>query len=79
MKLHWDGVRPLHVFVAKQKVYALTPYNRHVLHYEMIPAGADWTLSKDMMSAWESYIAEGVLYVRFLTELPGTLTTSVAE
>ena len=79
VKLHWDGVSPLHVFVAKQKVYALTPYNRHVLHYEMIPAGADWTLSKDMMSAWESYIAEGVLYVRFLTELPGTLTTTVAE
>ena len=79
VKLHWDGVSPLHVFVAKQKVYALTPYNRHVLHYEMIPAGADWTLSKDMMAAWESYIAEGVLYVRFLTELPGTLTTTVAE
>ena len=79
VKLHWDGVSPLHVFVAKQKVYALTPYNRHVLHYEMIPAGADWTLSKDMMAAWESYIAEGVLYVRFLTELPGTLTTTVSE
>ena len=79
VKMHWDGVSPLHVFVAKQKVYALTPYNRHVLHYEMIPAGADWTLSKDMMAAWESYIVEGVLYVRFLTELPGTLTTTVAE
>ena len=79
VKLHWDGVSPLHVFVAKQKVYALTPYNRHVLHYEMIPAGAEWTLSKDMMAAWESYIAEGVLYVRFLTELPGTLTTTVSE
>ena len=79
VKMHWDGVSPLHVFVAKQQVYALTPYNRHVLHYEMIPAGADWTLSKDMMAAWESYIAEGVLYVRFLTELPGTLTTTVAE
>ena len=79
VKLHWDGVSPLHVFVAKQQVYALTPYNRHVLHYEMIPAGADWTLSKDMMAAWESYIVEGVLYVRFLTELPGTLTTTVAE
>ena len=79
VKMHWDGVSPLHVFVAKQKVYALTPYNRHVLHYEMIPAGAEWTLSKDMMAAWESYIVEGVLYVRFLTELPGTLTTTVAE
>ena len=79
VKMHWDGVSPLHVFVAKQKVYALTPYNRHVLHYEMIPAGAEWTLSKDMMAAWESYVVEGVLYVRFLTELPGTLTTTVAE
>ena len=79
VKLHWDGSSPLHVFVAKQQVYALTPYNRHVLHYEMIPAGADWVLSTDMMAAWESYIVEGVLYVRFLTELPGTLTTTVAE
>ena len=79
VQLRWDGVSPLHVFVAKQKVYALTPYNRHVLHYEMIPAGAEWTLTKDMMAAWESYIAEGMLYVRFLTELPGTLTTTVAE
>ena len=79
VQLRWDGVSPLHVFVAKQQVYALTPYNRHVLHYEMIPAGAEWTLTKDMMAAWESYIAEGVLYVRFLTELPGTLTTTVAE
>ena len=79
VQLRWDGVSPLHVFVAKQQVYALTPYNRHVLHYEMIPAGAEWTLTKDMMAAWESYIAEGMLYVRFLTELPGTLTTTVAE
>ena len=79
VKMHWDGVSPLHVFVAKQKVYALTPYNRHVLHYEMIPAGADWVLSTDMMAGWESYVADGMLYVRFLTELPGTLTTTVAE
>ena len=79
VKLHWDGSSPLHVFVAKQQVYALTPYNRHVLHYEMIPAGADWVLSTDMMAAWESYVADGMLYVRFLTELPGTLTTTVAE
>ena len=75
--LHWQGTSPLHIFVAKEEVHNLTPYNRHVLHYEMIPAGEEWILTKEQMAAWEAEAtaAGGKLYVRFLTEHEGELTT----
>ena len=75
--LHWQGASPLHIFVAKEEVHNLTPYNRHVLHYEMIPAGEEWILTKEQMAAWEAEAtaAGGKLYVRFLTEKDGRLTT----
>ena len=75
--LHWQGASPLHIFVAKEEVHNLTPYNRHVLHYEMIPAGEEWILTKEQMAAWEAEAAAagGKLYVRFLTEHEGELTT----
>lgn len=75
--LHWQGASPLHIFVAKEEVHNLTPYNRHVLHYEMIPAGEEWILTKEQMAAWEAEAtaAGGKLYVRFLTEKEGRLTT----
>jgi hypothetical protein len=75
--LHWQGASPLHIFVAKEEVHNLTPYNRHVLHYEMIPAGEEWILTKEQMAAWEAEAtaAGGKLYVRFLTEHEGELTT----
>jgi hypothetical protein len=75
--LHWQGASPLHIFVAKEEVHNLTPYNRHVLHYEMIPAGEEWILTQEQMAAWEAEAtaAGGKLYVRFLTEHEGELTT----
>ena len=77
VEVNWQGTSPLHVFIAKEKVYNLTPYNRHVLHYEMIPAGEEWVVTKEQMAAWEEYAAAagGQLYVRFLTEQEGRLTT----
>ena len=77
VEVNWQGTSPLHVFIAKEKVYNLTPYNRHVLHYEMIPAGEEWILTKEQMAAWEAEAtaAGGKLYVRFLTEKDGRLTT----
>ena len=79
--LHWQGTSPLHIFVAKEEVHNLTPYNRHVLHYEMIPAGEEWILTKEQMAAWEAEAtaAGGKLYVRFLTEHEGELTTVPVE
>ena len=79
--LHWQGASPLHIFVAKEEVHNLTPYNRHVLHYEMIPAGEEWILTKEQMAAWEAEAtaAGGKLYVRFLTEHAGQLTTVPVE
>ena len=77
VELNWEGASPLHVFIAKEEVYNLTPYNRHVLHYEAIPAGEEWILTKEQMAAWEAEAtaAGGKLYVRFLTEQEGRLTT----
>ena len=77
VKLSWQGTSPLHVFIAKEEVYNLTPYNRHVLHYEVVPAGEEWVVTKEQMAAWEEYAAAagGQLYVRFLTEQEGRLTT----
>ena len=77
VEVNWQGTSPLHVFIAKEKVYNLTPYNRHVLHYEAIPAGEAWVVTAEQMKAWEEYAAAagGQLYVRFLTEQEGELTT----
>jgi hypothetical protein len=43
----------------------------------MIPAGEEWILTKEQMAAWEAEAtaAGGKLYVRFLTEHEGELTT----
>ena len=77
VEVNWQGTSPLHVFIAKEEVYNLTPYNRHVLHYEVVPAGEEWVVTKEQMAAWEEYAAAagGQLYVRFLTEQEGELTT----
>ena len=77
VEVNWQGTSPLHVFIAKEEVYNLTPYNRHVLHYEVVPAGEEWVVTKEQMAAWEEYAAAagGQLYVRFLTEQEGRLTT----
>ena len=77
VEVNWQGTTPLHVFIAKEEVYNLTPYNRHVLHYEVVPAGEEWVVTKEQMAAWEAEAtaAGGKLYVRFLTEQEGRLTT----
>ena len=72
--LNWGGSTPLYVFIAKSKDFALTPYNRYVIHYEEIAAGGSWVLTKEQMASWAAYAdADGQIYVRFLTEFEGTL------
>ena len=72
--LNWGGSTPLYVFIAKSKDFALTPYNRYVIHYEEIAAGGSWVLTKEQMASWAAHAdADGQLYVRFLTEFEGTL------
>ena len=74
--LNWGGSTPLYVFIAKSKDFALTPYNRYVIHYEEIAAGGSWVLTKEQMASWAAHAdADGQLYVRFLTEEEGVLTT----
>ena len=72
--LNWGGSTPLYVFIAKSKDFALTPYNRYVIHYEEIAAGGSWVLTKEQMASWAAHAdADGQLYVRFLTEFEGEL------
>ena len=72
--LNWGGSTPLYVFIAKSKDFALTPYNRYVIHYEEIAADGSWVLTKEQMASWAAHAdADGQIYVRFLTEFEGTL------
>ena len=72
--LNWGGSTPLYVFIAKTKDFALTPYNRYVIHYEEIAAGGSWVLTKEQMASWAAHAdADGQIYVRFLTEFEGEL------
>lgn len=72
--LNWGGSTPLYVFIAKSKDFALTPYNRYVIHYEEIVAGGSWVLTKEQMASWAAHAdADGQIYVRFLTEFEGEL------
>lgn len=72
--LNWGGSTPLYVFIAKSKDFALTPYNRYVIHYEEIAAGGSWVLTKEQMASWAAHTdADGQIYVRFLTEFEGEL------
>lgn len=72
--LNWGGSTPLYVFIAKSKDFALTPYNRYVIHYEEIAAGGSWVLTKEQMASWTAHAdADGQIYVRFLTEFEGEL------
>ena len=77
VNIHWGGTSPLYVFIASENDFALTPYNRYVLHYEEIAAGGDWVLTASQMASWAQHAAAagGKVYVRFLTEFEGELTT----
>ena len=71
VKLQWKGTEPLHTFVAETCEYALAPYNKYVHVY--LPITTEAVLD---MNALAPYVDDaGYLYVRFLTEKEGVLTT----
>ena len=73
VKLQWNGAEPLHTFVAETCEYALAPYNKYVHAY--LPITTEAVLD---MNALAPYVDDaGYLYVRFLTEKEGVLTTTV--
>ena len=80
VKLVWTGVSPLHTFVAKDCEFAVAIYHKDVVNYTEVPAEGNVILSKDILATLGQYVDEdGYLYVRFLTELEGALTTQLAE
>ena len=80
VKLVWTGASPLHTFVAKDCEFAVAIYHKDVVNYTEVPAEGNVILSKDILATLGQYVDEdGYLYIRFLTELEGVLTTAKAE
>ena len=80
VKLVWTGASLLHTFVAKDCEFAVAIYHKDVVNYTEVPAEGNVILSKDILATLGQYVDEdGYLYVRFLTEYEGALTTQLAE
>ena len=80
VNLVWTGKGALHTFVAKDCEFAVAAYHKDVVNYTEVPAEGNVVLSKAILAPLAQYVdADGYLYVRFLTELEGQLTTALAE
>ena len=80
VNLVWTGKGALHTFVAKDCEFAVAIYHKDVVNYTEVPAEGNVILSKAILAPLAQYVdADGYLYVRFLTELEGQLTTALAE
>ena len=80
VNLVWTGKGALHTFVAKDCEFAVAVYHKDVVNYTEVPAEGNVVLSKAILAPLAQYVdADGYLYVRFLTELEGQLTTTLAE
>ena len=80
VNLVWTGKGSLHTFVAKDCEFAVAIYHKDVVNYTEVPAEGNVILSKVILAPLAQYVdADGYLYVRFLTELEGQLTTALAE
>ncbi len=80
VKLVWTGAEPLHTFVAQDCEFAVAIHHKDVVNYTEVPAKGEVVLDKDILSGLSAYVDEdGYLYVRFLTEYEGQLTTALAE
>ena len=80
VNLVWTGKGALHTFVAKDCEFAVAIYHKDVVNYTEVPAEGNVVLSKAILAPLAQYVdAEGYLYVRFLTELEGQLSTTLAE
>lgn len=80
VNLIWTGKGALHTFVAKDCGFAVSIHHRDVVNYTEVPAQGNVILSTEILSSLAQYVdADGLLYIRFLTEFEGTLTTSKAQ
>ncbi len=80
VNLVWTGKGALHTFVAKDCEFAVAIYHKDVVNYTEVPAEGNVILSKAILAPLAQYVdADGYLYVRFLTEFEGQLTTALAE
>ena len=78
--LAWSGATPLYVFIAKVADFAVAVHHKNVVKFIEVPAEGSVVLPKSEVQALNRYATEeGYLYVRFLTEKEGVLTTAQAE
>jgi len=78
--LAWSGATPLYVFIAKVADFAVAVHHKNVVKFIEVPAEGSVVLPKSELQALNRYATEeGYLYVRFLTEKEGVLTTAQAE
>lgn len=79
MQLYWKGWADLKLYISDTCSYSLTPTNKHVLKYALIPVQTDGTsdtltITKEEMADWaEKVDAEGYLYMRFANTQYGDL------
>ena len=80
VNLVWTGKGALHTFVAKDCEFAVAVHHQDVVNYTEVPAEGSVVLSKTILAPLAQYVdADGYLYVRFLTEFEGQLSTTLAE
>ena len=78
--LAWSGATPLYVFIAKVADFAVAVHHKNVVKFIEVPAEGSVVLPKSEVQALNRYATEeGYLYVRFLTETEGELTTEQAK
>ena len=71
----WAGEESLHTFIAETCQFAVAPYNKYVVNYIAIPASGELVLDAETLAKFADKVDDaGYLYVRFLTEKPGTIT-----
>ena len=71
----WAGETPLHTFIAETCEFAVAPYNKYVVNYVVVPSNDEYVLDMATLTNFADKVdADGYLYIRFLTEKPGTIT-----
>lgn len=74
-RLAWSGSESLHTFMAETCQFAVAPYNKYVVNYFVVPSDGEYLLDVATLKQFADKVDEdGYLYIRFLTEKPGTLT-----
>ena len=80
IEIYWLGNGTLPVYTSDTCHYYLSNTDAAVVQYDNIRSGKTQLHDSVQVNSWASRVdADGYLYVRFLTEFEGQLTTAKAE